>query len=183
MFTVARSLYQKDPRFETQTRLARRSIEGQSFSKLHHLLRWGAWIDFSIVRVLRNSGAKTPGIDGMTKYDYASTDSKQRLRAEVRNTLRTYFSSPVRRVYIPKNNKPHEKRPLGIPTIIDRVAQDVIRSILEPIYESKQHAHSYGFRPFRSTHHAIERVRVLMGKDRYHWVVELDIKGFFGAPG
>lgn len=88
-------------------------------------------------------------------------------------------SSPVRRIYIPKPHKPNEKRPLGIPTLVDRVAQDVVRCILEPIYESKQHPHSYGFRPFRCTHHAIERVRFLIGRHHYHWAVEIDIKGFF----
>ncbi|WP_082360727.1 reverse transcriptase domain-containing protein [Bacillus sp. FJAT-28004] len=89
------------------------------------------------------------------------------------------MTSPVRRIYIPKPHKPHERRPLGIPTLVYRVAQDVVRCILEPIYESKQHPHSYVFRPFRCTHHAIERVRSLMGSHHYHWAVEIDIKGFF----
>jgi len=177
--TVARSPIQVDPRFETQTRLARRSIEQRPFSRLHHLLRWNVWIDRSIERVLRNSGAQTPGVDGKTKKDYATPAARKQLRDEVKHTVRTYSSQPVRRVFIPKPHKPREKRPLGIPTIVDRVAQDAVRGILEPIYESKQHPHSYGFRPYRCAQHATERIRFLIGNHRYHWVVEIDIKGFF----
>jgi len=178
MSTFALS-FDEGKRFETQTRLAQRAIQNQTFSRLHQLLRWNVFIDLSITRVLRNSGSKTPGVDGKTRNDYATAEQKQELRNKVKETLRNYMSSPVRRIYIPKPHKPNEKRPLGIPTLVDRVAQDVVRCILEPIYESKQHPHSYGFRPFRCTHHAIERVRFLMGKHHYHWAVEIDIKGFF----
>lgn len=136
-------------------------------------------IDLSIVKVLRNSGSKTPGIDGKTRKDYATDEQKQELREQVKEILRHHMVMPVRRIFIPKPHKPHEQRPLGIPNIADRVAQDVVRSVLEPIYESKQHPHSYGFRPFRCTHHAIERIRWLIGLHQYHWIVEIDIKGFF----
>ncbi|WDL97180.1 group II intron reverse transcriptase/maturase [Alicyclobacillus sp. ALC3] len=129
--------------------------------------------------MLSNSGARTAGVDHKTKGDYATPEVGQKLREDVKQALRLYSSSPVRRVFIPKPHKPHEQRPLGIPTLVDRVAQDVVRSILEPIYEGKQHPHSYGFRPYRETHQAIERVRFLIGRHRYHWVVELDVKGFF----
>lgn len=129
--------------------------------------------------MLRNSGSKTPGIDGKTRKDYTTDEQKQQLRQQVKQIFRKHISSPVRRIFIPKPHKPNEQRPLGIPNIEDRVAQDVVRSILEPIYESKQHAHSYGFRPFRCTHHAIERIRWLIGQHHYHWAVEIDIKGFF----
>jgi len=132
-----------------------------------------------VERVLRNSGAHTPGIDEMTKKDYATPAARKQLRDEVKQTLRTYTSQPVRRVFIPKPHKPHGERPLGIPTIVDRVAQDAVRAILEPIYESKQHPHSYGFRPYRCAHHANERIRFLIANHQYHWVVEMDIKGFF----
>jgi group II intron reverse transcriptase/maturase len=81
-------------------------------------------------------------------------------------------------VYIDKPGKPGQKRPLGIPPLADRVVQELLRSVLEPIFESRFHPHSYGFRPFRSTHHAIQRVRSLI-KQGYTWVIEGDIKGFF----
>jgi RNA-directed DNA polymerase len=180
MSTFAQFSY-GEKRFETQTRLARRAIENQTFSRLHQLLRWNVLIDLSIIKVLRNSGSKTPGMDGKTRKDYTTDRQKMELREQVKDILRHYTSSPVRRIYIPKPHKVHEKRPLGIPNIADRAAQDVVRSILEPIYESKQHPHSYGFRPFRCTHHAIERIRWLIGQQKYEWIVEMDIKGFFDA--
>lgn len=178
--TFAPTFYQ-GKRFETQTRLARRAIQNCPFSRLHQLLRWNVLTDLSIEKVLRNSGSKTPGIDGKTRKDYASDEQKKGLRQQVKGIFQHLTSSPVRRIFIPKPHKPQERRPLGIPNIADRVAQDVVRSVLEPIYESKQHPHSYGFRPFRCTHHAIERIRWLIGLQQYHWVVEIDIKGFFDA--
>ncbi|OPH48006.1 group II intron reverse transcriptase/maturase [Paenibacillus ferrarius] len=180
MSTFAQLSY-GEKRFETQTRLARRAIENKNFSRLHQLLRWNVLIDLSIIKVLRNSGSKTPGMDGKTRKDYVTDRQKMELREKVKGILRHYTSSPVRRIYIPKPHKPHEKRPLGIPNIADRAAQDVVRSILEPIYESKQHPHSYGFRLFRCAHHAIERIRWLIGQQKYEWIVEMDIKGFFDA--
>lgn len=154
-------------------------MEQRPFSRLHHLLRWNVWIDAAVAKVLGNSGARTAGVDKKTKRDYETPEARLTLRKKAKQALRQGIFLPVRRVFIPKPHKPQEQRPLGIPTLVNRVAQEAVRSILEPIYEGKQHPHSYGFRPFRGTHQATERVRYLAGRQQYDWVVELDIKGFF----
>jgi hypothetical protein len=104
MSTFAQFSY-GEKRFETQTRLARRAIENQTFSRLHQLLRWNVLIDLSIIKVLRNSGSKTPGMDGKTRKDYVTNSQKKELREQVKDILRNYTSSPVRRIYIPKPHK------------------------------------------------------------------------------
>jgi group II intron reverse transcriptase/maturase len=85
---------------------------------------------------------------------------------------------PARRVYIPKDATGTKFRPLGIPAVRDRVAQEVLRRLLSPIFEAKFHDHSYGFRPRRNCHQAVEKVLEL-GRQGYRWVLDADISGFF----
>jgi group II intron reverse transcriptase/maturase len=85
---------------------------------------------------------------------------------------------PARRVYIPKDAKGTKFRPLGIPAVRDRVAQEVLRRLLNPIFEVKFHDHSYGFRLGRNCHQAVERVLEL-GRQGYRYVLDADIAGFF----
>lgn len=84
----------------------------------------------------------------------------------------------MRRVWIPKPGK-QEKRPLGIPSVVDRIVQEFIRLVIEPICEAKFFEHSYGFRPMRSTQQALERLCDVVHNTGYHWIIEGDISKFF----
>jgi len=162
-----------------QESLAQRSANHQTFNRLYDLLRDKRLVKYAIDQVLSNTGAKTPGIDGMTKGDLKSVEEREQLATRVWMEIRhkTYQPSPVRRVYIPKPNG--DKRPLGIPTLKDRVVQEMVRLLLEPIYESKFYRLSFGFRPFRSTHHAAYELHWLINRHNYNIVVEGDIRKCF----
>lgn len=122
-----------------------------------------------------NRGRKTAGID---KQKYLSPDRRYQLFGELSKiNLLEWTPPPVRREYIPRPGK--EPRPLGIPTIKDRVVQQVIKSALEPEWEAVFEPGSYGFRPARSCHDAMARLwRILSSKKRI-WVLDADIKGCF----
>ena len=162
-----------------QELLTLRSKQGKSFSRISDLLRLRKLWFTALDKVLSNKGARTPGVDGKSRRSYQEEAEKvlliNQILAEIKG--RCYKPEPVRRIYIPKN--PTEKRAIGIPTIKDRVVQEALRLILEPIYETKFHNHSYGFRPFRSTHHAIARVQSLISLQGYNWVIEGDIRKCF----
>ncbi len=96
----------------------------------------------------------------------------------VRTALDDYKPYLLRRVWIPKPGKA-EQRPLGIPAMIDRIVQETLRIIIEPIMEAQFFKHSYGFRPMRDAHMALERTTDICHKTGYHWIIEGDIKGYF----
>ena len=165
-----------------QQRLAHLSQRGDRLTDLRHLLGWPRLVDLAAAHVLGNVGARTPGVDGLSRADFPTRDERKALRDGLLRDFRqgSYRPLPVRRVYVPKPNKPTERRPLGIPAIRDRVAQECLRLLLEPVYEGCFHPHSYGFRPYRSTHHAMVRLWDLCnGPARCEWIVEGDIRGFF----
>lgn len=128
-------------------------------------------------KVRANAGAC--GVDGITVERFAK-DSQNRLLA-VNEQLKkgSYQPKPVKRVWIPKPGSA-EKRPLGIPTVTDRVVQTALRMVIEPIFEHRFHPHSYGFRPGRGCKDALRRVEDLLEAGRTH-VVDVDIKGYFDS--
>lgn len=126
-------------------------------------------------QVKRNGGAG--GVDRVTLAQYAR--NLERNTKELSRLLREkrYRPLPVRRVYIPKPNG--KKRPLGIPAIRDRVVQQSLANIIQPIFEPTFHKASFGFRPSRSPHQAIQQVEQHLSQG-YQWVVDADIEDFFG---
>lgn len=124
-----------------------------------------------------NTGSKTRGTDGMT-IDNFKVMNVEELIERVRAKVKDYQPDAVRRVYIPKEYG-EGMRPLGIPTMWDRLIQQMFKQVLEPIVEAQFHNHSYGFRPNRSTHHAMARCQTLINISKLHYVVDIDIKSFF----
>jgi len=115
------------------------------------------------------------GVDGLSLSDFEKVRSKELYKIWNRLSSGSYFPQMVKRVQIPKGGG--KLRPLGIPTVSDRVAQQVIKTYLEPRLESEFLECSYGYRPGRGAHGAIEKVR--KNVRRYPWVIDLDIQQFF----
>ncbi len=128
----------------------------------------------AIRKVKKNKGA--PGVDKMTVQEVEEwfNQYKEELISKILN--KQYKPMPVKRVYIPKPNG--KQRPLGIPTVVDRVIQQAMLQVLSEIYEPVFSEHSYGFRPNRSAHMAMEEVLGYLN-DGYEWIVDLDIEKFF----
>ena len=143
-------------------------------------------------RIARNKGSRTAGVDGMTVASIRSATGEEAFLTCLRDDLRRgrYQPSPSRRKLIPKPGQPGKFRPLGIPTVRDRVVQGAVKNLLEPIFEAGFWHVSYGFRPGRGCHAALEHIRMTMrprakaGDGRrqrtpYQWVIEGDIQGCF----
>lgn len=128
----------------------------------------------AIRKVKKNKGA--PGVDKMTVQEVEEwfNQYKEDLISKILN--KQYKPMPVKRVYIPKPNG--KQRPLGIPTVVDRVIQQAMLQVLNEIYEPVFSEHSYGFRPNRSAHMAMEEVLSYLNEG-YEWIVDLDIEKFF----
>lgn len=161
---------------ETFSTLYKESQENRKFDRLYELIICEENILLAYRKIKKNKGSETPGTDTYTIDEYKNI-SKGEFISTIRKSLSNYKPKPVKRVLIPKDNG--DKRPLGIPTMLDRLIQQMIKQILEPIAEAKFFEHSYGFRPLRSTHHAISRCNLLIKQSRLHYAVDIDIKGFF----
>jgi len=128
----------------------------------------------ALERVQRNGGA--PGVDGMTVEELS--DHLQAHWASIREKLEAgkYRPSPVKRVEIPKAGGGVRK--LGIPTVLDRMIQQALQQVVSEVFEETFSEHSYGFRPGRSAHDAVEAAREHI-EAGYHWVVDIDMEKFF----
>ena len=157
-------------------RLYAQSKNGNNFYKLYELVVSENNILLAYRNIKKNTGSDTKGTDGKTVKDYSDMTMEE-LTNIVRNRLSNFQPMSVRRVFIPKTNG--KERPLGIPTFEDRLIQQCIKQILEPICEAKFHPHNYGFRPLRSTKHAISRMMTLAQVKQYYYCVDIDIKSFF----
>ncbi len=152
------------------------SVDGQNFYDLLKLISSNENIRLAYRNIKRNTGSKTAGTNKLTIDDIKQLSIEEVVR-HVQKMFQSYKPECVRRVFIPKANG--KARPLGIPTIWDRIIQQCILQVLEPICEAKFHKHSYGFRPNRSTHHAKARFESLINMVGLYHCIDVDIKGFF----
>jgi RNA-directed DNA polymerase len=129
-------------------------------------------------RVERNAGAA--GIDGMTTAQLRPWLKEHWPAVRAALDAGTYRPRPVRRVMIPK--PAGGERPLGVPTVLDRLIQQAVLQVLEPLFEPHFSDHSFGFRPDRSAHQAVERARQFIADDAA-WVVDVDLDSFFDRVG
>jgi RNA-directed DNA polymerase len=150
------------------------------FDRLLRLIANREWLAEAARIVLTSRGARTPGIDGMDKQRLQDNLENHLDELRVQLLKGSYRPQPVKRIYIPKSNG--KLRPLGIPTLTDRIVQRAMLMAMEPIWESDFHRLSYGFRPERSVHHAVRTVKIQL-QDSTHqrgrWIIEGDLASYF----
>ncbi|WP_217651521.1 group II intron reverse transcriptase/maturase [Mariniphaga anaerophila] len=153
-----------------------RKFEGEALHNLHH------FIDLPMLegsyKQLNRQSAK--GVDGKTWQDYGEEGFKEKLENLLKEFKSGRYRAPaIRRAYIPKDK--HSKRPIGIPTIEDKILQASVRKVIEPIFEGGFKDFSYGFRPGRSPHQAIDFMFRKVSFDKMHYIIDADIKNYFGS--
>lgn len=165
-----------------QNKLARWSSEDKErkFDRLLRIIANRSWLQEAARVTLASSGAKTPGVDNIDKRAMERNLQHQLEMIRCELLVGNYQPQPARRVYIPKANG--KQRPLGIPTLRDRIVQRAMLMAMEPIWESDFHRLSYGFRPERSVHHAIRTVKFQLQNSTDtsgRWVIEGDLASYF----
>ena len=150
-------------------------VKGGKWFSLNDKVNRSVTLDAAFNKVAANGGA--PGVDHVTveMFEERLEENLKRLSEDLREG--TYRPQSIRRHYIPKPGS-QEKRPLGIPTVRDRVVQTALRMVLEPIFECDFADHSYGFRPGRGCKDALRRVEHLL-KEGYTHIVDADLKSYF----
>lgn len=156
--------------------LYKKSKKNCKFTDLLSIITSEENIKLAYRNIKKNHGSKTAGTAGKTIQDLEKWQTETLIN-HIRKKLEYYEPQAIRRVEIPKPNG--KKRPLGIPTIMDRLIQQCIYQILEPIAEAKFHERSNGFRPNRSTEHAIAQVYKMVQTQQLYYIVDIDIKAFF----
>ena len=159
-----------------------KSSKNETFTNLMNIILKRENILLAYRNIKSNDGSKTPGTDGVTFDDIGKL-----MPDEVIDTVRFitigsthgYRPKPVRRKEIPKPYDPTKTRPLGIPCVWDRLVQQCIKQVMEPICEAKFHERNNGFRPYRSTQNAIAQCYKMAQLQNLHFVVDVDIVGFF----
>jgi RNA-directed DNA polymerase len=154
-----------------------RGVKGNVWFSLIDKVYADRTLELAWEQVQSNAGAC--GVDGMSIGHFAKDSHRRLLTVKEHIKEGTYEPLPVKRVMIPKPGS-HEKRPLGIPAVKDRVVQTAVRMVIEPIFEREFAAHSYGFRPGRGCKDALRRVDELLQSGLVH-VVDVDIKGYFDS--
>jgi len=159
-----------------------KSKNGEEFTDLMPLILSRENILLAYRNIKTNTGSRTAGTDGLTIWDIGRLlpdEVVAKVRFIVTGSQHGYRPKPVRRKDIPKPYDPTKTRPLGIPCIWDRLIQQCIKQVMEPICEAKFSNNSYGFRPNRSVEHAIAATYKHLQLSTLHYVIEFDIKGFF----
>ena len=160
--------------------LYRKSKDGENLTNLMDIILMRENILLAYRNIKANNGSYTAGTDKKDIRDIgclAPETVVERVRFIVTGSQHGYRPKPVRRKDIPKPDG--RTRPLGIPCIWDRLIQQCIKQVMEPICEARFSENSYGFRPNRSTEHAIQRSYTMLQRMNLHYVIEFDIKGFF----
>jgi len=161
---------------KTQDLLYTKSKEGYIFKDLISMIVNDKNIALAYRNIKNNKGSKTPGVDGTTIKDIDRYEILEWI-GYIKERFEDFKPMPVRRVEIEKLGG--GLRPLGIPTIEDRMVQQSIKQVLEPIAEAKFYHGSYGFRPDKSAENAVAKVMQLININKLHYAIDIDIKGFF----
>jgi len=152
-----------------------RKYKGEALHNLHHFID-AQFLQESYMKLNKKSAE---GIDGKTWLDYGNEFPQRResLLAEFKSGR--YRAPALRRVYIPKDK--HSQRPIDISTTEDKVLQESVRRVIEPIYEEDFKPFSYGFRPGRSQHQAIDYLFKEVSFGKKHYIIDADLKNYFGS--
>ena len=173
------------PAMEITTPVKVQQLQRTLYRKAKENGRWRAWslygdlcrrdvLEAALRAVVRNAGAA--GVDGVTTEQVKAAPAAILDELQTQLRTRSYRPSPVLRVWIPKDDG--KQRPLGIPTVKDRIVQMALLILLQPIFEADFHEDSYGYRPGKSAHQALETIRAALWHGK-HEVIDADLSGYF----